>query len=134
MKIMIDTNILISAALFPNGTAAKAFQKSLMQPFEPVVCDYIIDELRRKFHEKFADRTAALKTFLETASPAIRIVAVPSKPLAHAKRIRDAKDRPILRAALTANVDFLLTGDKDFLEASIEKPKIVSAAEFLSMS
>jgi len=25
MKIMIDTNILISAALFPNGTAAKAF-------------------------------------------------------------------------------------------------------------
>ena len=134
MKIMIDTNILISAALFPNGTAAKAFQKSLMQPFEPVVCDYIIDELRRKFHEKFADRTATLKTFLETATPVIRIVAVPSKPLAHEKRIRDAKDRPILRAALTANVDFLLTGDKDFLEATIEKPKIVSAADFLSMS
>lgn len=134
MKIMIDTNILISAALFPNGTAAKAFQKSLTQPFEPVVCEYIIDEMRRKFHEKFADRTAALETFLETAIPVIRIVAVPSKPLVHEKRIRDVKDRPILRAAFTANVAFLLTGDKDFLEASIEKPKIVSAAEFLSLS
>lgn len=49
------------------------------------------------------------------------------------KKIRDAKDRPILRAALAAHVDFLLTGDKDFLEAAIVKPKIVSAAEFLSM-
>ena len=55
MKIMIDTNILISAALFPNGTAAKAFHKAVIQPFEPVVCDYIIDEMRRKFREKFAD-------------------------------------------------------------------------------
>lgn len=133
MTIMIDTNILISAALFPDGTASKAFQKSLMPPFEPVVCDYIIDELRRKFHEKFADQTAALETFLATASPAVCIVAVPLKPLAHEKKIRDAKDRPILRAALAAHVDFLLTGDKDFLEAAIVKPKIVSAAEFLSM-
>lgn len=86
-----------------------------MPPFEPVVCDYIIDELRRKFHEKFAEQTAALETFLATASPAIRIVAVPLKPLAHEKKIRDAKDRPILRAALAAHVNFLLTGDKDCL-------------------
>lgn len=85
-NIMIDTNILISAALFPDSTASKAFQKSLMPPFEPVVCDYIIDELQRKFHEKFAEQTAALETFLETASPAIRIVAVPLKPLAHEKK------------------------------------------------
>lgn len=56
MRIMLDTNILISAALFPNGRAAKAFFKSLLPPYEPIVCDYIVDELRRKFQEKFPDR------------------------------------------------------------------------------
>lgn len=134
MRVMIDTNILISAALFPNGTAAKAFQKSLIHPFEPVVCDYILDEMRRKFREKFADRTEVLEAFLVAISPVIHVVAVPTNPLANERDVRDAKDRPILRAAVNADVDLLLTGDKDFLEYNIVKPKIISALNFLSMS
>ena len=46
-------------------------------------------------------------------------------------KIRDAKDRPILRAALNAHVDLLLTGDKDFLESAISVPRIVSVMAFL---
>ena len=53
MKVMIDTNVIISAALFPNGRAAEAFFKAMMPPYEPIVCDYIVDELHRKFREKF---------------------------------------------------------------------------------
>lgn len=34
MKVMIDTNIIISAALFPNGKAAQAFYKALHPPYE----------------------------------------------------------------------------------------------------
>ena len=52
MKVMIDTNIIISAALFPNGKAAQAFYKALHLPYEPIICDYIVDELHRKFCEK----------------------------------------------------------------------------------
>lgn len=32
MRILLDTNILISAALFPNGTAAKAYVKAVTYP------------------------------------------------------------------------------------------------------
>ena len=32
MRIILDTNILISAALFPNGTAAKAYVKAVTYP------------------------------------------------------------------------------------------------------
>jgi len=46
--------------------------------------------------------------------------------------IRDTNDRPILRAALAANIDILITGDKDFLESGINNPKIVTAAEFIN--
>jgi predicted nucleic acid-binding protein len=38
-----------------------------------------------------------------------------------------------LRAAINSDVDILLTGDKDFLEADIDKPKTMTAAEFLDL-
>ena len=47
MRILLDTNILISAALFPNGTAAKAYIKAVTFPNKGIVCDWSIDELRR---------------------------------------------------------------------------------------
>lgn len=133
MKIMLDTNILISAALFPNGVAAKSYHKALAHPFEPMVCDYILDELRRKFREKFPDRSAVLEAFLKEVAAVIHVVAVPNEECSEETRIRDIKDRPILRAAMSADVHFLLTGDKDFLEAHILKPKIIGVTEFLSM-
>lgn len=63
MKVMIDTNIIISAALSPNGNAAKAFMKAVLPPYEPVVCDYIVDELHRKFQEKFPRKTTELEAY-----------------------------------------------------------------------
>lgn len=51
MKIMLDTNILISAALFPDGRAAQAFYKALVPPYQPIICDYVVDELHRKFRK-----------------------------------------------------------------------------------
>lgn len=45
--------------------------------------------------------------------------------------IRDVKDRPILRAALSLHADLLLTGDKDFLESAVDNPRIISVADFL---
>ena len=39
-------------------------------------------------------------------------------------------DRPILRAAIYANADILLTGDK---ESGLQYPKIVTASDFVQM-
>ena len=46
-------------------------------------------------------------------------------------QIRDISDRPILRAAIEAKADVLLTGDKDFLESGVNNPAIMTPAEFL---
>lgn len=59
------------------------------------------------------------------------IVPVPAEEVAVENAIRDINDRPILRAAVLAGADFLLTGHKDFLEANISKPKVLSPAEFV---
>ena len=61
---------------------------------------------------------------------------VPTPEIAESteNKIRDVKDRPILRAAIAAEADLILTGDKDFLESGLQKPKSVTAAEFLALS
>ena len=133
MKIMIDTNIIISAALFPNGRAAQAFFKALQPPYQPIVCDYVVDELHRKFCEKFSNRLTELEAFLFNALSFIKLVSAPEEAVSSEQRIRDPKDRPILRAALNAHADLFLTGDKDFLESSVTDPRIVSVADFLTM-
>ncbi|MCI6637404.1 MAG: putative toxin-antitoxin system toxin component, PIN family [Bilifractor sp.] len=128
---MIDTNIFISVALFPNGRVAEALMKALMPPYEPVVCDYIVDELHRKFREKFPDRMVELEAFLFTALQTIEIVSTPVEQIEEELKIRDVKDRPILRAALDAGADVFLTGDKDFLESLVTDPRIISVNDFL---
>lgn len=133
MKVMIDTNIIISAAISPNGNASKAFMKAVMPPYEPVVCDYIVDEVHRKFEEKFSKYTTELEAFLYNALQIIHVVPTPETPEAEEGKIRDIKDRPILRAARSEKVDLLLTGDRDFLESGIEDPRIITAADFLNM-
>lgn len=46
-------------------------------------------------------------------------------------KLRDPKDMPILQAAISAKADYLLTGDKDFLESNIKKPMCISPTDFL---
>lgn len=131
---MIDTNIFISAVLFPKGRAAEALCKALALPYQPVVCDYVIDELRRKFKEKFPERTDELEAFLYMALPTFDVVSTPKESVDAESKIRDPKDRPILRAALKAGAEVLLTGDKDFLESSVKDPRIISVSAFLEMN
>lgn len=128
---MIDTNIIISAALNPNGLAAQAMMKALVPPFRPIVCDYIVDELHRKFEEKFPHRIVELEAFLYNALLIIEKIPTPEIPDASENRLRDIKDRPILRAALAADAEYLLTGDKDFLESGISPPQIVNPTLFM---
>ena len=61
----------------------------------------------------------------------LTLVPVSSNHIDTEKLVRDVDDRPILRAAIEAKADILLTGDKDFLESSIEHPAIMTPAEFL---
>jgi len=47
--------------------------------------------------------------------------------------IRDKEDLPILVFSILADVDVLITGDKDFSEVEIDKPKILTPREFMDI-
>ncbi len=130
-KVLIDTNIIVSAALSDQGTPYAAYMKAVTYPYRGVVCDQNIDELRKVFNRKFPSKIYMLDRFLAIALPVLQVIETPVLEIEQEQTVRDIKDRPILRAAINSDVDILLTGDKDFLEADIEKPKTMTAAEFL---
>ena len=125
MRILVDTNILFSALLFPRSKPARALIH-IADKHEIVLCDYNIAELRdileRKAPQYLPDAVVLLAEMSYELIPAID----------HAEKlIRDAKDQPILNAAIVSDVDLSLTGDKDFLSLDMEHPKCLTAAQFL---
>lgn len=132
MRILIDTNVLISAALSANGTPYQAYKKAAAYPNHGLICEQNVDELKRIFNKKFPSRLAALDKFLSAALLTLELVPVPVDEFASETQIRDVNDRPILRAAIAAKADVLLTGDKDFLESCVKNPAIMTPTEFIN--
>lgn len=132
MRVMIDTNILISSIL-GHGTPFQAYVKAVSYPNQGIICSQIVDEMRRIFNRKFPKKIPAMERFLTMALQTLELVQIPETKFEQESAIRDVKDRTILRAAIAAHVDVILTGDKDFLESGLSHPQIKTAAEFINM-
>ena len=133
MRILIDTNVLISAALSANGTPFQAYIKATSYPNHGLICEQNVDEMKRIFNKKFPQRLESLNKFLSIALLTLELVRIPTDENLSELQIRDVNDRPILRAAINAKADILLTGDKDFLESGLENPVIMTPVGFLNM-
>jgi putative PIN family toxin of toxin-antitoxin system len=133
MRVLIDTNILISASLNRDGAPYQAFIKAVTYPNHGMVCDQNIDEFRRVYNRKFPHKIQALERFLAIVLTVLEVVPTPTIDVSDEAFVRDKSDRPILRAAIAAKADIIVTGDRDFLESGITNPKIVTAAEFLQI-
>lgn len=67
MRVMLDTNILISAIYKPQSVPALAYYKASSPDNDLVLCDQILDELRRIFNRKFPAYIPQLERFLSIA-------------------------------------------------------------------
>jgi len=125
LKILVDTNILISASCFPDSKPSKAL-KFVVDRHELVLCDQNIHEFRdvikRKFPKMYEDSEIFLAELSYELIPAIKNTQ---------KTIRDAKDQPILNSAILNGIDMILTGDKDFLSLELEIPRCLTVSDFL---
>jgi len=126
MRIMLDTNVIISAALYPNSRVAAALARA-MREHTLIICTYVLEELQEVFTRKFPYKTANLDVFLSKL--AFELCYTP-KVKSNTPEMRDADDRPILQAAIDADADAILTGDSDFHALNIDRPRIISPAEF----
>ena len=131
MNVLIDTNVLLSAALRDKLPERLVLYVASRDDFRWLVTPEILAEytevLRRPrfdLDQQTRERWAHLL--------GMRTINIGSPP--HVPDFpRDPKDAPFLAAALAAHADYLITGDKDLLDAEdVVATRIVTVAEFSS--
>ena len=114
-RLVLDTNVLISALLFRAGSLSWLRFAWQSDTIRPLISRETATELIRvlsysKFRLEAADRDDVLDDYL----PWCEVVTVPDA--ASIPECRDPFDRPFLRLALAAKADALITGDKNLLD------------------
>lgn len=131
MKVIIDTNIVVSAA-FKNKDPEVVLRAVVKHPdWEWIVSAEILAEYREVLaRPKFGLPPTLLQqwiTFLETVTV---LVEVPTS-LAYPPDQTDAK---FLACALAAKADWLVTGDRDFTQArKLLTTTILSVSQFKTL-
>lgn len=129
MRIMLDTNVLISVVIF-NSKLLKDMLIEICDKHSLVLSSYVIDELGEVVNKKFPTKRPAIDKFLYKLP--YELVYTPNTILEEMNiEIRDKKDIPVIYSAIISDVDILITGDKDFKDLDIEKPEILTPSEYM---
>ena len=131
MRVFVDTNIIISAILFPNAKVAKVFSH-LIEKHTVIIASYIKEECKEVFEKKFPLKKEQLNIFFN----GIRFEEFKTPEKIDEKKypkIRDIKDLPVLVSAILSDSDILITGDKDFEDIKIDKPLIFTPAAYFEL-
>lgn len=131
MRIMLDTNVLLSVLLFPSERMDRMMQ-CIFDCHRLVLSSFIIDELTYVVERKFPARAKAVDALL--AGMSYELVYTPREMDEDLFDIRDPKDYPVLYTAIVEGVDILITGDKDFADVDIDHPEIMTPAEFIAQN
>ncbi len=113
-RLVIDTNVLLSALLFHAGSLSwlrHAWHSNAIRPL--VSRDTALELIRVLSYPKFGLADDERDDLLGDYLPWCETVAVPT--LVELPDCRDPFDRPFLALALTAKADALVTGDRDLL-------------------
>ena len=129
MRIMLDTNVLLSAVIFRSTSMWKMMTK-IMTDHRLVLSSYVIDECYEVVQRKKPALISALDRLFESIP--FEMVHTPQNLPEHGWFvIRDKDDEKVLYSAIAADVDVLITGDKDFCDIEIEKPEILTSSQFV---
>lgn len=131
-RVVLDTNLVLSALVFGGGTPGALRQGWQQGRFIPLVSSVTTAELIRVLaYPKFKLTPAEQEELLADYLPWCTSVRIPDPPPATPK-YRDPYDQPFLQLAVAGKASFLVTGDADLHELADEFGcAIVSAAGFL---
>lgn len=128
MKIVLDTNILISSFIFggkPRQVLSMVLTNKIQAFISPVLIAEFFDVVNKKF-DLSNEELALTKNQIEN-----KFVIV--QPKSKIKISRDEDDNRVLEVAFEGECSYIVTGDRDLLDLKIFKNiKIVTPDTFLS--
>ena len=130
MRVVIDTNVLVSAFFWSQSIPAKVLLKATDQStllFSiPTLAELIRVLERPKFHRYI--KPVPSRDFVSVLLQDAEMVEINTSIQA----CRDPRDDIFLEAAVNGNADFIISGDEDLLEMHPFKGvKIMNPTEFL---
>ena len=114
-RVVIDTNLVLSALVFAQGRLTPLRQAWQAQRIRPLVSRVTAAELIRVLaYPKFRLSPAEQRELLADYLPYCKTVHIPTPP-PKTPACRDAFDVPFLQLALAGKARALVTGDRDLL-------------------
>jgi uncharacterized protein len=133
MRVILDTNVLLSGLLIAQGAPAKLLDAWEQGAFTLVACDELIVELRKVASRPFFRERLRAST-VELLASGLRDFSVFCENLPRGPRAPDPKDSFLLALAEASSADFLVTGDKKLLSLKHHKStRIVPPATMISL-
>jgi len=129
LKVVLDTNVLVSAFLKPRSNPGRILHLVIQGDIQIIINEHILAEyfevLRRpKFDFKHENIQIVIELF---RSKGIYALALPES-----FQLPDKSDAPFLEAALSTQADALITGNKKHFPKRFSKDqRVVSPEEFL---
>ncbi|MBU0952147.1 MAG: putative toxin-antitoxin system toxin component, PIN family [Elusimicrobia bacterium] len=128
IKIVFDTNILISVFIFPGGPPEEIFHGVIMQDYKLGISAPILEEFNKVLRKKFTWSENKIAVIIKLIQRNSTIVT----PKYKVKAIHDESDNRILECAEEFNADYIISGDKHILKLKKYKnTRIRLASDFL---
>jgi predicted nucleic acid-binding protein len=111
-RVFVDANVLFAGSVFPRWPY-EVLRHAAAGDLHLVLCPLVIDQARRHLQKRFPDQLVRFDQFLQkvdyelVSDPALEEIE------AHTNLVRDASDIAVALAAIAADVDYVVSEDKD---------------------
>jgi len=130
LRLVVDTNIVISAALKPEGLQRTVLLLAITKPSRLYVSAPILEEYRTVLSRpEFQIRKGLRQQLLQLLKKNARFV----RPVRHLQVTTDPDDNMFAECADVAGVDYLITGNIRHFPRYWKRTKIITSREFLSV-
>ena len=130
LRLVVDTNILISAALRPDGLQRTVFVLAITKPARLYVSAPVLSEYRDVLSRTELNiRRGLQRQFLDLIRNRAHIVA-PVRPLLVTS---DPDDNIFIECADAARADYLITGNPRHFPKFWKKTKVITSREFITV-
>jgi uncharacterized protein len=130
LRLVVDTNIVVSAALQPDGLQRTVLVLAITRPARLYISEAVMAEYREVLaRPKMNIRKGLQQQMLEL----IRSRSYSVKPARLPQVTPDPDDNKFLECADAARADYLVTGNQRHFPKFWKKTKVITSREFISI-
>lgn len=113
VRAFIDANVLFAGIAFPRWPY-EVLRHAAAGEFQLALSPLVIKQARRNLQKRFPAYTERFEAFIQSVEHDLVVDPTPQEVEANKNIIRDMSDVPVALSAIAANVEYLVSEDKDF--------------------